>query len=153
MGTYDLLRDLLDQIRACTFDQNASCTYTYYVSMGQPSADCNSIAAWLDMKDRSSVNPDCATAHMDVAIKLMITRCCTSLDAQEQFDPTLEQKEAQCFLNDLDLLISCINCNLTAPEDMSCGYVLSSVLTDNEREGGCYSATLSIDLTEEECCG
>lgn len=152
MSTYGVIRDMLDQIRACMFDADGSCDYKFFVSMGEPTADCNSVAAWLDRKDRGPVNPDCSTKIFDTTIKVMLTRCCAALDAQVEFSTELEQKEAQCFLRDLDLLTNCINCNLDASEEISCGFVLREVSTDSEREGGCYSATLDIEVTEQDCC-
>lgn len=150
MSTYSLIRNLLDQIQECMDDSD--CKYKTFVSLGEPPADCDSIAAWLEESSRNDVSPECKTTLLDTTIKVMITQCCVAADAELEFDPAKEQKDAECFLNDLDLLRQCINCSLESNDGLSCNLTLSRISTDVEKMGGCYSATLELEMTEQECC-
>lgn len=149
MSTYELLTDIRDSIKVCL--EATDCEYHTFVSLGEPPADCNSIGIYLDRKDRNPANGECSSSILDTTVKVMITRCCGE---QEVFSSTQEEADALCFLTDLDLLVNCINCSLgeALSDALSCSAYISSIDTDLEKQGGCYSATLELELTEQDCC-
>lgn len=152
--SFELLSDLRDQIKECLED--LSCEYNFFVSLGIPPADCNSIAFWYDNSRRNRVdNGECTTSALDTEITITITRCCVTADAEVSFDFLQEEKDAKCFLDDLDALLACLSCNgSTLLEDyiLSCGALITNVRLDNEKMGGCYSANITISFTEDICC-
>jgi hypothetical protein len=149
---YQILSDLKDCIQTC-FDQS-DCNYQFLVSLGFPPADCSTIAVWLDSSARSrGDNPDCCTDIYDTQINITITRCCMSADGQIDYNPTVEEQDAQCFLDDLCKLRNCLGCNGCELQDhtISCGLVVNRVELDRTKQGGCYSATISTTIVEN-CC-
>lgn len=151
---YQLLSDLKDCIQTC-FDPSGDCNYAYFVSLGIPPADCSSIAVWLDSSRRNrSDNSECCTNIYDTNINVTITRCCMTTDADIEFNPTKEEQDAACFLDDLCKLrdcLSCGGCDLSSYA-MGCGLVVDDVRLDQEKMGMCYSATIALKITED-CCG
>jgi hypothetical protein len=86
-------------------------------------------------------------------IAVSITRCCAN--EQIDFDPALEDSEAKCFLDDAELLLQCIHCNAKTalePWIVGCNPVILDIQFDDEAEGGCYSATIRIEIPKDVCC-
>lgn len=145
---FQILSDLRDQIKECL---DASCEYTFFLSLGRPPADCNSIAFWYKEMSRSPRdNTDCITTIFDTDIVLTITRCCVVADSAIGFNFTQEEHDAQCFISDLQALLCCLN-DIDVPS-ISCGPFILEVQLDQERLGGCYSADIVLSLTDELCC-
>lgn len=146
------LRALLDQIEECLVDP---CPYVTFVSRGLPPADCSSIAAWYGSSRRARDNQDCSTLLYDTTLNITVTHCCITPDGEVAFDFAREEIEAQCFLENLMAIRECLSCNsseVLAPYRLSCGALVENVSADLEARGGCYSATLSLSLLEEDCC-
>lgn len=148
---YEILSSLKDCLQTC-FDPDSNCAYQFFVSLGIPPAECNSIAVWLESSQRArSDNSECCTSIFNTDINITLTRCCGE---REVFDPKAEDKDAECFLNDLCRLRDCLSCGscVLADYDLGCGGLISEVRMDMEKQGGCYSATLTLGITED-CCG
>lgn len=145
------LVELRDLIVACLGD---TCEYKVFISLGEPPADCNSIALWYSSSSRNrSDNSDCITQYLDSTLNITITRCCVTADASPTFSPAQEQKDAECFYADFESLLTCLTCNDILDDWItSCGANISSIRWDNSKSGGCYSATISLFFTEEICC-
>lgn len=124
------------------------------VSLGIPPAECNSIAAWYGSSSRSRENSDCSSELQDQIINLTLTRCCASSDSGIEFDTYKEEAEAKCFLNDLDKLLNCLNCDkpLLGDSTMACAALIERVDMDIQKSGGCYSATVSLSHQTQICC-
>lgn len=147
---YDAARALLDQIAICMGGER--CEYALFVSMGTPPAVCSSIATHFGSAERSDRDSSECLLVTDDILHVTITRCCNE---PEVFNPVQEELDAKCFLDDLWRLKTCVACEVGAALDAfteSCTPVLESVRADNEREGGCYSAVLTISFTEVNCC-
>ena len=150
MGSYDALRGLLDDIQAC---MDTECHYKTFVSLGIPPAECDSIAAWMSYQRRTEDNSECQNAYFDHAVNLTLTRCCINTDAAKEFSHASEQEDAQCFLRDIDALINCLTCeSLANLESSDCGSTIGEISYDLEKEGGCYSATITLNRLVIECC-
>jgi len=150
---FQLLSDLRNQIKECL---EASCEYDFFISLGRPPADCNSIAFWVDSSRRNRFdNGECTTSTLDSEVRVTLTRCCIAADSGLQFDTKQEEKDAKCFHDDVQALLACISCNgSTLLQDyiISCGTLISDVRYDQERLGGCYSVEISLSFTEDICC-
>lgn len=149
---YQILRDLLDQIVECLGDP---CPYQVFVSRGYPPADCSSIAAWYSNSNRASENQDCQTTIYDTDLKFTITHCCVTPDTGIGFDFEREEIEAECFLTNLAAIRECLSCSATDTVSqyiLGCGALVTSVVADPEARGGCYSATVTIAIEEDDCC-
>lgn len=150
---YQILSDLRDCIQTC-FDQS-DCSYQFFVGLGVPPADCSSIAVWLDSSSRSrGDNSECCTEYYDTQINITITSCCNKADKSIGFNPIVEEKDAECFLNDLCKLRDCLSCGgcSLGQHSISCGLVVDRIDLDMEVHGTCYSATISTTIVEN-CCG
>lgn len=145
---YDALRALLDQIEVCF----TGCEYDTFVSMGIPPAVCNSIAAYFGEAIRSGTDSSECILVTDDTFYITITRCCAE---SEEFNSAAEEAEAKCFLEDLELLMQCLHCNIAAVMDPftdDCSPIIDSIIADRVREGGCYSATITISFAQVNCC-
>lgn len=151
---FDTLSDLRDSVNECLSE--LSCEYSFFISLGRPPADCNSIAFWYDGSARNrSDNGDCRTNVYDTDLMITITRCCASVDAELAFNPVNEEKDAKCFLDDLSALRNCLSCassDSLSSHIISCGMIVSEVKADQEKYGGCYSADITIRIVEDDCC-
>lgn len=149
---YSVLRDLLDQIVTCLGDP---CPYQVLVSRGMPPADCSSIAAWYGGSRRDRDSAECATDLYETSLSFTVTHCCITPDQGVGFDFEREEIEAECFLENLMAIRECLACEATAvvgSRMTGCGALVSSVSVDPEPRGGCYSATIRVDIVESECC-
>lgn len=151
---FDILDDLRNSVKDCL--EGLSCEYMFFISLGKPPADCNSIAFWYDGSSRNrSDNGDCKTNVYDTDLTITITRCCTSTDAELNFNPIQEEKDARCFLEDLAALRACLSCDSSSALSshiLSCGLLVTSVNADQEKYGGCYSADITVRIVEDDCC-
>lgn len=81
----------------------------------------------------------------------MLTRICQGPD----LDISLEDAEAACFDDHLDLLEECLLCTdwtqLTRDHSLD-SFFLTIVNYDLESEGGAFSAYLEITVVAAECC-
>lgn len=145
------LNDLRDAVKACL---ESDCEYQFFISLGRPPAECNSVAFWYDGSSRSRTdNVDCVTTVFDTDLVVTLTRCCVSADANLEFDVAQEEKDAQCFLNDLEALVNCLTCGAVAElKTLSCGVLVSDIRVDQEKQGGCYSVDIILNVTDEICC-
>lgn len=153
MTIFETLRDLLEQIRLCLDD--TSCEYSYFVSLGIPPAECNSIAVWHGDIVRSRENSECSNSFISRDLNITITRCCVRADAAVGFDQVAESDDAMCFLSDLESLIECLVCTdppLLSGKTMACAATMNSVRLDLEKLGGCYSATINLSYDDVICC-
>lgn len=148
---YQLLSDLKDCLQDC-FEQT-DCGYSFLISMGIPPADCSTIALWLDSSRRNrSDNNECCTSVYDTQINITITRCCLVSARGEVWNPLLEEQDMECFLADICRLRECLSCNGCTIPGIGCGLQVLDVSFDREVQGGCYSATISVNVVED-CCG
>lgn len=149
---FQLLADLRDAVKECM----DPCEYKHFVSLGKPSAECNSIAFWYDSATGNAAdNGDCRTDVFDTSIVVTMTRCCANSDTQIDFDTAAEEKEALCFLTDLETLIQCLSCgagSAIADDIMSCGVIIEDIQMDGQKMGGCYSVDISLEITNQICC-
>ena len=153
MLLFPALDALAQEIRTCM--GGTACEYAVYVTRGMPSADCNSIAVWYGGSSISDRDSSECEVWFDSLVNITITRCCMMPDAEAEYDPARENAEAQCFLEDLTSLRNCLYCNATPimePYMDGCSAQISSVEVDTEAEGGCYSATVTFNVLERDCC-
>lgn len=146
---YDAAAALLAEIRTCMGGD--SCDYAMYVSLGAPVAACNSIVAWWDHSSRDDDSSDECNLVMESRLIVGIIRCCGE---REEFDPVAEDADAKCFLDDLFILKTCLACNAAMALEpyIHCEPYVEDLAWDDEKEGGCYSAALSITMSEYQCC-
>lgn len=149
---YDVLKNLKECIQTC-FDDAGDCRYSFFVSLGIPPAACSSIAVWADSSQRSrSDNPECCTNVYDTDIKITLTHCCLKTDLETEFNPVTADTDSQCFLNDICRLRECLSCEGCTIPSLGCGLIVERVEFDQETQGNCYSATITVSFTED-CCG
>lgn len=150
---FALLAALRDAVKECV---DLSCEYKFLVSLGEPPADCNTIAFWLSASRRNrSDNTECTTAILDSDVTITLTRCCVTADASPDFDYIQEEKDAECFHQDLEALLTCLSCEgstMLEEHISSCGTLITSVRLDREKLGGCYSASIDLSVTHDICC-
>ena len=148
--------DILAQIQACLPD---TCSYKLFRSRGLPPADCNTIAfAWSDRHPESEQGCRGMTPCdrvVDQRFTLVLTKCCDGIDGHDFFPTQLEDDETVCFENDLQLLEECIECGDWSQLGLDHGInsiELESTRRDNETEGGCMTAYLTVLIVANECC-
>lgn len=152
---YDLGSEILGAVIACLGDP---CEYETYVATGRPQAECNSIAFWVDNSSPTIASRvEKCRMYRRETVRLTITRCCGAVDSQVEFDPTREDKDASCFLADLDTIMRCLCGELpTILKDrrIDCRdeHPLRDVIFDQERQGDCYSADLLITFERSVAC-
>lgn len=151
---YDVAAAILGLVGECM----DPCDYQTYVSTGKPTADCDAITAWVDFSTmpRAVGLEKCAVYRRERFV-VTITRCCAAVDSQVELDPAREDKEAQCFLRDLDALYRCLACGL--PDVLSDFKIdcrntnpVTDIVADQQREGDCYSADIFIEFERKVSC-
>jgi len=149
---WDALSALRDSIKECV---DLSCEYRFIVSLGQVPEECNLIAFYLKDSRRAKESSECDTIF-DTSFVVSITRCCYGIDGQLTWNIDQEEQEAQCFLNDLNVLRECLACTsaeVLAPYTMACSPIIEDITTEAMREGGCYTAYIEMSFAEQQCCG
>lgn len=151
---YEIASGILGLVGECM----DPCDYSTYVSTGKPTADCDAIAAWIDFSSRPIAQrvQKCAIYRRERFV-VTITRCCSAVDSQIELDPAAEDRDAECFLRDLDALYRCLACGL--PEFLQ-GYRIdcrdenpvTDIVADQVREGDCYSADIFIEFERKVAC-
>lgn len=146
---YDAANALLAMIRVCMGGD--ACDYDTFVSLGAPPAVCNSIAAHWDYASRDDESSDDCQSVTDDNLMITITRCCGE---RETFDPAAEDADAKCFLEDLYIMKTCITCNASSALSpyTHANPKVEEIMFDDEKDGGCYSATIRISMSEMQCC-
>ena len=147
---YAALAALRDMIKECLGD--IACDYATFVSLGEPPAQCDSISVFMDSVSRDDTSSSTCQLITDDAFTVTMTKCCAE---REEFDPTQEDLDAQCFLEDLYALKTCLDCNIadTLSEfTHDCGPDITRIEFDGEKQGGCYSASIHISMSEFNCC-
>lgn len=154
--------DVLQQIRACVMAQigDRCREYRFARTRGIPPADCNSITvSWMDRArsqfgDCETLGADCGEWNATLGLRVVLTRVCIGPDQAPEFNWDLEDAEAACFNNDLDVLEECIQCSdwsqLRADHSIELSYV--GTTHDIETEGGGYSAYVELTVVAAECC-
>lgn len=146
MSLYTISALILSEIQLCLVDN--TCKYDYFVSMGEPPADCSSISTYYlgsNIIDKNA-NP-CIKTRID-KFEVMITRCC--MEQNPNFDPVVEDRNAKCFLDDYEIILDCLVCNINdalAQYNINCK--LNNVRgsgTDRAPMGGCYSGSINIEI-------
>ena len=153
MSVYTISGIILSEIQSC-FD-DVTCDYKYFVSVGEPPADCSTITAHHTgsvLNDRKAGT--CLVTRRD-SFEVMITRCCMKLS--EEFDPAVEDENARCFYNDYDEILSCLVCGLgDALSAFSTNCKLLKVRSssfDRAPMGGCFTGYIRIEIERfEGCC-
>lgn len=157
--------DILAVIQACftTAIGDRCREYRFAQTRGIPPADCNSVSAsWMD-RDVSSFGDcdpgegvqSCGEWNATHGLRIALTRVCMGPDQQPAFAWELEDAEAQCFMDDLDLLEECIQCtDWTEVKNTNSLYSLryDGTTLDIESTGGGYSAYIELTLVAAECC-
>lgn len=149
---WDALVALRDCLKAGI--QTSDCKYNFIISRGEPPAEqCNQIALMYEGSIPSrGDNDDCCTRIYRTSFKVMLTRCCVQPDAGVNFDPKAEERETQCFLNDVCTIrnrLKCISTCTLHDHMMGCGLIVESISPDREPQGGCYSVTFRVSFVEE----
>lgn len=145
------LASLRDCLSSCL--QTSDCKYNFIISRGLPPAEqCNQVAIYWGNSIRSRAdNTDCCTEYYQTDIKITLTRCCIQADAGKSFNAEAEERETECFLNDVCSIRDCLKCiQGCALHDyiIGCGAIVTSISPDFQTEGGCYSATFTLQVTE-----
>lgn len=135
--------------------------YVYARSRGIPPADCNSITvSWMDAADNrfgdcEIMGIDCNSWDTTKGLRIVLTRVCMGADQAESFDWRIEDAEAACFDDDLDLLEECVKCmdwsQLVRDHALS-GLSYVGTTHDVETEGGGFSAYIELTIVAAECC-
>lgn len=153
-------RDVLDVIESCLGDLCRD--YRVFRSRGLPPAECNSItASWVDAEvmpgfDDCKMMGACSDLWQKAAgLRIALTRVCIGPDQKPIFDIDLEDKEAACFDDHLDLIEECLLCHdwTTFRRDHGIDSMQMVATThDVESDGGAFSAYIEIAIVASECC-
>lgn len=154
---YDVARDLLDQIDRCF----GTCDYITHVSRSRPPADCDTIAAWMDLSQSITQNSPVAgvtgTTIYKETLGFTLTRCCVR-DPSMALDQLLllEQADAQCFYRDVQIMRDCLACCapaiLRANYNVDCHGDAASMVQFEGESGGCAQATVFVSWKQAVCC-
>lgn len=151
---YDTAASILAEVKACIDD----CGYGIYVSQGRPTADCNSITAWPSISAGLPVRLGRCDTYRAEEFKVTMTRCCEGIDAQvkQAFDPSREDNEARCFLEDVDIVDRCLVCavpGVLKDQRIDCEEnPVRALVFDQSREGECYTAEWTIAYERAISC-
>lgn len=143
--------DAADTVLGVIGDCLGQCEYELFVSQGRPPAECSSIAVWPAMSTRAEARVQRCHHPRRESLVVTLTRCCAVVDAQDVYQPQIEDREARCFSRDLDRILRCLACNLPAAlkaNGMRCDEQLVGEVTfDEQRMGDCYSANIRLDTS------
>lgn len=159
MNRASLASDVLTQIQVCL--QERCSDYVFARTRGVPPADCNSITTqWIDRgiqswNEQCDDGQGCGKWQGAYGMRITLTRICMGPDQEESFNWTLEDAEAACFDNDLELLEDCVQCGdwseLKSTHALE-RFRYDGTTHDIESDGGGYSAYIEITLVASECC-
>lgn len=147
--------DILAAIITCL---GQSCSYQVIQSRGIFPAECDSIVAvWGDSSNL--IPDDCGSGPCETfrshKLMLVLTKCCSGIDAQINLDSTQESDESICFYRDVEIIEKCIICTdfsqLLFDNGLSNLY-LSGTRFDPTVHGGCMTAYIDIVINETFCC-
>lgn len=153
MDRYGFLADLVTAAANCV--PNApGCEYDVFVGVGVPPQDCSYISAnWTG----SIMRPASAQCRMLMheTFELTLNRCCLK-NIGEDFDPVLEDDDAQCFIRDFGTLVECVACelpNILLPYVKTAQAVsFGAARLDPTADGGCYGGSITIGFDRVQPC-
>lgn len=151
---YDIGSALLAQLNVCL----PECEYATYVGTGRPTADCNSIVFWPSISSYNGLRMDrCVRSYRTERATITLTRICGNVDSQVQFDPAREDKDAQCFYEDLERIVQCLICDtndVLKPFRIDCGdeSLVRDVVFEVERLGDGYQADVILQFDRALSC-
>ncbi len=150
--------DILDVIRGCL---GPACDYKIALTRGVPPAGCNSIAAyWGDtvaapQRSDCPILKPCGPSVLDThQLNILVTNICIKPDGG-QFDWAAEQKAAECFYRDLEIVEQCLRCqdwtNIAGIDGFK-SLEYRRTVRDAAAQGGGYAARIVLDITSRQCC-
>lgn len=151
----DILQQIMDCMGAALCGQ-----YEFARTRGLPPAECNSItASWIQreielFEDCSDGKPPCGAFVAYPTLRIVLTRICMGPDASGSFNWQLEDAEAACFDDHLEIVEQCITCSDWSQLRADHKVTLACRRTEHdvESEGGGFSAYIEIDMRADECC-
>ena len=148
---------ILDAITLLVSDCLDPCDYTIVRGQGaSPLEGCNIISIYPMQSVLTNPGNKCNHVVEDRVV-ISVTRCCDTIDGAPQWDAAREELEALCQQQTVADLETCLECELVSalkgislcPEDNA---YLENVVWDSMRQGGCYSATLTVRFMRQRCC-
>lgn len=158
MSRSAIAADVLAQLKACMGPEICG-QYVWARTRGVPPADCNSITTQWSDRASNQFAEDCADGDCDFqttyGFRVTITRICMGPDQEADFNWELEDAEAACFDDHLEILEDCIQCGdwsqLKAEHALErFRYVETN--HDIEADGGGFSAYIEVTIVAAECC-
>lgn len=156
MDRYGFMADLVTVAADCVANTGTrGCPYDVFVSPGDPPADCSHIAAfWTGSAIRPGTNKCLITVEETFMVSLNM--CCLK-NVGEEFDPSLEDADAECFVRDFGALFECLVCNVQTalkPYVRNVQDVEVKVAEPEEGpQGGCIGGQIAISFERfHGCC-
>jgi hypothetical protein len=151
--------DVLEQLKAC-LGPDLCQQYVWARTRGVPPADCNSITTqWIDRGSTAFADEcddgSCGDFQSTLGFRVTLTRVCMGPDQEQVFDWSLEDAEAACFDDHLELLEDCVQCgdwSLLRQTHHLERFRYVETNHDIESDGGGFSAYIEITIVAAECC-
>lgn len=130
-----------------------TCEYQSFVTLGDPPQNCSYIAASWAGSQAAFTDRRCEN-YTEESWTITINHCCLKNDRELEFNPVLEDSDAQCFLADFDLIYECLICNLgeLLPSIDCEDRFVRSARPDQSVRGTCYFAEIEFGFRYKICC-
>lgn len=158
MSRSAIAADVLEQLKVCMGPELCQ-QYVWARTRGVPPADCNSVTTqWIDRASTSFAD-ECAGDGCEfqstLGFRVTLTRICMGPDQEPVFDWGLEDAEAACFDDHLEVLEDCVQCGDWSQLKIDHALERFRYVETNhdiESDGGGFSAYIEITIVAAECC-
>lgn len=160
MSLQQIIIDTIAQVETCLAE---TCNeYVFLISAGAPPAACSSIGIYpagsaIASESRAGAGIGRCHTLLNETMRIMVTRCCESVDGSVEWTPEIDQAAMLCLVRDIERILECLECNLhdflqdttICPEDNA---RISRVQWDTSVQGQCYSAAIDFTYQRKLCC-